>query len=295
MKNIYPIIVLCLLFLSCNNEKKEYYANGTIKKSFKLSNDKYEGEYKEYYQSGNLKLIYQFLKGQKIDSSIYYKDTKEGKIDKVVHYLNDSIQHNLFYNNERELILEGESIRDSYRIGKWRFHRKEYDSIVEYKNINSTTYVNQVWLIDKNNKDTLGLNSNYFSVFCGDKDTLALNDVLKISITLVEPYYSYDTDMEVLIPKNDKELKGDFSNISEIKLDTLRSLKNDGISNIDIPDDVPVNHIVEFGMKYEESGKKNIRGVITEYYINNLKQKIERKLFFEKEIVVVDSTDNGLN
>lgn len=285
------LTLLCFFLLACDNEKKEYYPNGSIKSVFKVSNGKLEGEYRQYYKSGNLEFINHFLDGKKIDSSIYYKDSKDEMIDKIVRHLNDSIQYNLFYNESEGLILEGKSLNEEYREGKWVYYDRDYDSIVEYKNINSTTYSNQVWVIDKN-KDTLGIKSNYFSIYCAGKDTIPLNDTFKLSIMLVEPYYNYDSEMEVLIPKIDRELKDDFSNLEEIKLDTLKSLKNDGISNVGIPENVPINHIVEFGLQFEEPGKKKIRGVIVEYFVEDSGMRIERRLFFEKEIVIRGSVLN---
>lgn len=282
--NLIPIL-LCLICFGCNHQKVEYYNNGTIKKRYNLSKGKYHGSYKEYYESGNLKFTHEFFNGKKIDSSIYFFDKKENPINKIVKHFNDSIQYNLFYNTSGELILEGESYREKNRLGKWKFHKKCFDSIVEYKNIDGKTYTNQVWVINKN-KDTLGLSSNYFNFFSGNKDTLNVNEILRISIFLVEPYFGYNTDLEVLIPRDEQKLNKDFSNFSKIDIDTLKSLKNDGITNVNIPKDVPINHIAEFGIKFDKPGKKNIRGIASEYYIDSIGTRIERRLYFEKEIFI---------
>lgn len=282
------LLVFAFMFfiLSCKDEKIEYYPEGSIKKSFTIQDGKLEGEFKQYYRSGNLELKSYFLNGINIDSTIHFKDSKERKIDMIVRYLTDSLRYNLFYNDSEQLRLEGESIGENKRIGKWIFHESGYDSIVEYKIINAKSYANQIWAIDKN-KDTIAQKSNYFDVYFFNKDTIKLNNDLKVSIMLVEPYYGYDTDIEVIIPKIDYGFKDDFSNLREIKLDTLKSLKNDGISNEGIPEDVPINHIVEFAIQFEGPGKKNIKGIIAEYYKDNFDTRIERRLFFEKEIVVV--------
>lgn len=251
-----------MLFVSCKMEKKTYHG------------------------SGNLEAVHLLLNGSKVDSSIYYKDNKYRDLDKIIHYLSDSSQYNVYYNDSKEISKEGATIKEGNRVGKWKFYKKDHDSIVEYKNINSSTYVNQIWTISKT-KDTLPFKkSNYFSFFKGGKDTVITGSVLKINMMLVEPFYSYDTDIEVLIPFNDKELKDDFSNINEIKLDTFKSLKNDGISDIGISKDVPVNQIAEFGIKYKTSGKKRIRGVLIEYYKENATRRIERRLFFDEIIFV---------
>lgn len=287
VKSINVVIVLSLFLWACDVPRKEYYPNGNLKRTFKIVNGEYEGEYKEYYESGNLKWICQFEKGRKVDSSVYYADSRKETIEKVCRELNDSIQYVLFFNEQGDLTFEGKSFKDEERIGKWKYYKKEYDSIVEYKIVDAATYTNQIWVINRD-KDTLASKSNYFDFYCGGKDTLSLNDVLRVSIMLVEPHYGYDSDIEVLIPEDDRNLKGDFSNIREIKMDTIKSIKNDGISNEGIPEDVPINHIVEFGLQFEKPGKKNIRGFIAEYIKQDSLTRRERRLFFDKEIFVGD-------
>lgn len=154
------------------------------------------------------------------------------------------------------------------------------DSIVEYININGKEYANQIWIVDKKN-DTIG--GNYFDTFI--MDTTELGKVTKLQFTLTKPTIKWESDMFVVLPDEEK-LKEDFSNLSEIKLDTFHSFKNDGISNDKLLNlDLPLNHIAEFGIEYSTSGKKRIRGLIVER--GKVKGKgYERRLFFDKTVYV---------
>ncbi|WP_298782746.1 hypothetical protein [uncultured Polaribacter sp.] len=154
------------------------------------------------------------------------------------------------------------------------------DSIVEYINIDGKEYANQIWIVDKKN-DTIG--GNYFDTFI--MDTTKLGKVTKLQFTLTKPTIKWESDMFVVLPDEEK-LKEDFSNLSEIKLDTFHSLKNDGISNDKLLNlDLPLNHISEFGIEYSTPGKKRIRGLIVER--GKVKGKgYERRLFFDKTVYV---------
>lgn len=283
MRKYVIIVFTILIIVSCKEEKKTYYSNGSLKSKFTLKRGKINGEYKVYYKNGNLKEIHNYFNGKKIDSSIYYKNNKQKKIERISKFLNDSVQYNIHYDSLNNLLFEGKSIHEKLRIGNWTFYKKAFDSIVEYISVNSVTYPNQIWSISKS-KDTLGLKSNYFDLYMND--TVGIDELLRVSINLVEPFYSYDSDLEVLIPSNDDDLMEDYSNLNQVKLDTFKSLKNDGISNVDIPKGLPINHIAEFGLKYSKQGKKRLRGVIVEYQIQD-SLRIERRLFFEKNIIVI--------
>lgn len=155
------------------------------------------------------------------------------------------------------------------------------DSIVEYIKINGKEYANQIWIVGKNN-DTIG--GNYFSTFI--MDTTELGKVTKLQFTLTKPTINWESDMFVVLPVNDKELMEDFSNLSEIKLDTFHSLKNDGISNDKLMDlNLQLNHIVEFGIEYSTTGEKRIRGLIVERGKSKGKG-YERRLFFDDTVYI---------
>jgi hypothetical protein len=154
------------------------------------------------------------------------------------------------------------------------------DSIVEYLKIDGEEYANQIWLV--NNKDTIG--GNYFKSWI--KDSIKLGEVARLRYELIKPTISHESDIHILIPMNDNELENDYSNLFDIKLDTLPSLKNDGISHPEISEfNLPLNHIVEFGLKYGKPGKKRVRGVIIERGKKD-NRGYERRLFFNNSFYV---------
>lgn len=159
------------------------------------------------------------------------------------------------------------------------------DSIVEYLKIDGKEYANQIWLVN-NNKDTIG--GNYFKSWI--KDSIKLGEIARLRYELIEPTISHESDIFILIPMNDNELKNDYSNLFDIKLDTLLSLKNDGISHPEISEfNLPLNHIVEFGLKYGKPGRKRVRGVIIERGKKDSRE-YERRLFFNNSFYVKELT-----
>ena len=172
------------------------------------------------------------------------------------------------------------------RIGIETFRlagEKHIDSIVEYLKIDGKEYANQIWLVDKD-KDTVG--GNYFDFFIDD--TTKLGNATRLSFTLTKPAIKWDSDIFVVLPFNDRELNDDFSNLLDIKLDTLYSLKDDGIPHPELSElNLPLNRIAEFEIEYGSIGKKIIRGIIVEKGTLDGK-KYERRLFFNDSLHVTD-------
>jgi len=155
------------------------------------------------------------------------------------------------------------------------------DSIVEYFKIDGKEYANQIWLVDKNN-DTIG--GNYFKSLIND--TTSLGEITRLKFILIEPCISSESDMFILLPRDDEKLANDFSNIFKLELDTMHSLQNDGIPHPELSDlDLPLNHITEFGIEYGKPGKKRVRGVIIERGELN-GEGYERRIFFEKSFYI---------
>jgi len=290
MKNVFYLLTIIFLVISCDSDfKREYYKDGTIKKEYFIRKNQLNGTYKEFYPSGNLKLIHSYLDGKKSNLSNYYFDEKDTILNSKILWINDSIGKEVIFTKEGVKKGSGKIFdnKKSYRIDKWIFNKRNKDSVVQYKIYDSKTYVNQIWLIDKIKKDTISHLSNYYKLDI--QDTVIANEVLRVKLALIEPFYNYNSDIEVILPVNDKELSFDFSNIKEIKKDTFPSLQNDEIPHPEIPDWVPQNHIVEFGLIYEKSGSHLIRGVLTEYVLDTTSMdnnRLERRLLFEKEIFV---------
>src|SRR5690606_25579696 len=117
--------------------------------------------------------------------------------------------------------------------------------------VDGKSYTNQIWLINPKG-DTLESRGNYF--YFNAKDTVLVNEVIRLNFYLFRLYNSYSSNVEVILPVNDEDLKNDFSNLFEIERDTFPSLKNDQIPHPEISKDAPTNHLVEFGLIYSEPG-----------------------------------------
>jgi len=186
---------------------------------------------------------------------------------------------------------EDSLIESTNRIGIKKFKVSDEnikDSIVEYIKIDGKEYANQIWIVDKKN-DTIG--GNYFKLYI-KKDTIRFDEIAKLRFILTKPTIKWESEMFVVLPLDDDELKDDFSNIMEIKLDTFHSLKNDGIPHPELSNmDLPLNHIAEFGLKSLSSGKKRVRGIIVERGKLNDKG-YERRLFFDDSYFVRDQMNN---
>lgn len=287
----YIFLIIIGLFFSCSKREKiiEKYNNKTIKAIYYKKDGILDGLYKEFYEDGNIKTEHIFRKGKKIDSSVFYFPNDVER--KRVIYYSDSLDFNTYYDKNNSILSQGYTFNSNinFRVGKWAFLKKEIDSIVEYINVNNEPYVNQVWILNKE-KDTIYNRGNFFEIYM--KDSILINELVHIRCYLRLPYYDYDSEMEVIIPKNVNELCHDYSNWDEIEKDTLYSLKNDRIPHRNIPSEVPKNHFADFGFIYEKPGKKEIKGAIVEYLNygrNDSVIKYNRKLFFEREVYVKEA------
>tara|TARA_R110001632_G_scaffold160733_1_gene279090 strand:+ start:782 stop:1384 length:603 start_codon:yes stop_codon:yes gene_type:complete len=181
--------------------------------------------------------------------------------------------------NKKNIEYTGRIGIETFRVAG----EKHIDSIVEYLKIDGKEYANQIWLVDKD-KDTVG--GNYFDFFIDD--TTKLGNATRLSFTLTKPAIKWDSDIFVVLPFNDRELNDDFSNLLDIKLDTLYSLKDDGIPHPELSElNLPLNRIAEFEIEYGSIGKKIIRGIIVEKGTLDGK-KYERRLFFNDSLHVTD-------
>lgn len=258
-------LFITIVLISCNkkdsieNPKEIYYKNGRLKE-------------RHYYNDNNKK-----------DSTFYYHNTKENnEMVKAIH-LNDSLVKIYNYDNSSNLVVEG-TLSNDKEVGKWKFLRKESDSIVEYVMIDNKTYQNQSWILSKSG-DTLNTRGNYYKIIA-DERLFRDEPVIVLNVMLVEPLWSYDSEMEVLIPDNEIEINNNFSNLDKIKWDTIPSFKNSGLLTDNYPENAPINHIAEFGYQFENKGLKKLRGIIIEYAYNQKGNRVERKLYFEKEIFI---------
>lgn len=283
------VFTTTLIFISCSQVKKEYYPNGNLYKEYTLKNDLYDGEYQEFYKDGTLRVIHHYQEGKRIDTSFYYD--KEGRFAIRIH--SDSlIDRVISFDENKTKMGEGNITKDGKKIGKWTYFKKDTTLVTENVIVDDSLYENQYWTIDKSG-DTLWEESNDYLLFLDKKD-LTVKDTLRIRVVLDHYYLNSLSDIKVLLFNGKDTLKHNFYNLKNVEIDTFPSLKNDGIPHPEVPDYVPQNHVVEFGLMFESPGADKIKGVLREYakaYLKDNPDSIvthKRDLFFEREIFVSD-------
>lgn len=261
MKKIIFIITVISLLISCNKPKN-----------------------KKYFKSGNLSEIHTFDEKNKKDSSIYYYDSKDLKIKKQIKWLDDSF-YVTNYSSTGKKINEGIIGKDSLKIDKWFFYDKDTTRIYEYKNIRGQEYLNQSWI--KNSKgDTI--RGNYF-LLKEIKDTVNVNEFVSFRFYLQGFLFLDNSELTLILPASDENFTRDFSNESNIKTDTIHSLKYDNLNKH--LTHLPLNHILISNFEFTSPGEKSVRGILKEQYRSIDDSIKERKIFFEKKIYVKDTID----
>lgn len=300
MMNNILLLFLASVVISCSKHThhRTYFRNGEIKSEYYTYKGVLDGSYTEYYPNGNVWLKHKFKNGKEVDTSYIYHLDSIKQDTEIVVWLTDSIFQSKTYTSSGKLKKEGNYSRvfKDHRIGVWKFYNyqnKELDSFVEYKTISGLSYVNKIWITNYQN-DTIDYKGNYFKVF--SKDTVNIDDVLRLRFYLIEPFYDTKSDIVVVIPEKDEELENDYSNWLDIKLDTFHSLKNDGIPHPEIPSYVHTNLFVDFGIRFSKVGRKRIRGILVEY--PNIKRgdsiaRLKRELFFEKYVFVAPPAERS--
>ena len=289
LKVVFLGIVMFFVATSCNN-KKEYYDNGNISKKYELINGKIDGVYKEYYLNENLKKVSYYSNGVLKDSLVNYYDNEQNSISSIEYFVDTYQIKKVFYKEDGFKDKEGHIFKNKIRVGNWYFYRnnKVISQKLEYLNIAGVEYVNQGWYYDKQGKE-LENSGNYIKIETKN-DTVKINEPLIFLISLVKPYFSYDSDVYVCLPKNKlSDLKQDFSNLNQIPLDTFISVKDEKI----VKDSHKYNRQVSFGLTFVKEKEIVVRGFLTERYPNNgnfgVDKKyeiLERKIYFEKKIYV---------
>ena len=295
------IFVFHILIFACDRpDFKEFYENGTLKSEFFGKLNPKAGTYKEYFRNGNIKKVEIFENDIKIDSSILFFEEFRNLVHEIRYYSKNSITK-VIYDESGKIIKRGRIIRnhDESKIGKWIFsdYKTNTDSIVEYIIVDNKSYVNQIWFKTFSG-DTIFGRGNYLEIIKGD--SVNLGEVVRLKFILTEPFYGIQSDIVILLPKDSRHLKDDYSNLQEIEWDTLHSLKNDGIQRHGIPPNFPSNQIIEFGIDYNEPGFHEIRGVLVEYGTRKLEnhvgrerfEQVERRLFFKDSVFVKDKSND---
>ena len=274
------------MFFSCNEKKEE----------------------KQFFLSGNIKSIEE-------DSifSLYY-DTIGEKIYKKVFYFKeyDSV---IFYYKNGNVYSSGCQDKNGKKFGNLnKFTLEGYLSeTTEYFIIKNKSVSNRFWFFDKKGdtlwyaskfnrfdqkefvNDTLGArNSTMIPFKFFSKDTITVNEPFMASVICNSPLgREYDSQIMVLLGKEDYNFNKYFSNENEVKLDTFYNLTIDKKNQVNFnigSDENGYSYIVAFGKWFEKPGKKTLRGYMLEYFDytknNQPLKRGERRVYFEKEIFV---------
>ena len=291
MKIIFQALILIILFsCSSKNETKEYYDSGNLFRS------------KKYDSNGKLFLTtyYYDLAGNR-----YQETYKKNGFDSIVSY----------YKNSKVFSI-GKQDYNGRKFGRWnRYNIKgQLSDVQEFLIVKNDEWLNQVWYLDKN-KDTLYLPSKKFNNYA-QKEFLPDSTDLRRSIfvrfkyfpkgdtlSIVNPFQAIAQDnfplfgklssCYILLAKEKHNFNKDFSNLTEVKLDTFPCLKNDKRNEKNFPN-YDKSHSVAFGRWFDTPGKKILRGYMVEHLSRNPTQKDsviarDRFTYFEKIIYVKDT------
>lgn len=296
LKNLISIAILCS-FLSCNNIKREYYKNsGNIKKEYYVVDGKKNGLYKEFYEDGKIKYIHKFRNGEKIDSSMYFRnEPSDNSLIWKKKYLKNGKIFMIFFYKKSLKKAEGEVLNSLKRIGEWKFYREDGTLLrkSEYFNINGEEFLNQYWNFNEKGKLEFTEGNYYESII--SNDTVYVDESVSVLFNLKRPAFSYDSKFYAILIGKNQEIKDDFSNFEVVEKDTILSLSNLG------GDYKKYNFSVAFNIKYSNTGLKRLKGVLVEEIDEKINRddiifkKKQRKIFFDKKILVIknDLIDNG--
>ncbi len=241
-----------------------------------------ESSNKEYYKSGNLKTNHFYSKKGELDSLVNYFDSEKAQPRKIISKYNDSLSYIITYNSKGRMISEGYINKDSIKLGKWYLYKDDTTEVFEFKEIRGDQYLNQSW-VKNSNGDTIS--GNYFHLK-KTKDSVKVNDIVTFKFYLEGFILSPNSELIFLYPKDDKNFDENFSNEFILKKDTIRSLKYTDVNyNLE---QLPLNHMLMVNFQFESSGRKKIRGILTE--INKIQEDSfkleERKIYFDQYIYV---------
>lgn len=279
------------MLLSCSTSKKEkeYYANGNLKYEVTINNDDYNGEYKEYYEDGTLRIEGNFVNNLKQGLFTEYYKSNGRLLKTETLWKSDTSYFQKDIGKSDNILSEG-PLQDNKKVGKWKYYDNDKGYIKEIREffiIKGSTYLNQNWLLNEE-QDTL-LKGNHYKMM--SPDTLDYEQQ-RVYFFLKQPYFSYDSNLIVLIPRNDDELEDDFSNENIIKWDTIDNLANRFRNQEKYGDR---NHDVVFDLDYLSVGKKRLRGILVEK--QNIKtdtsnyEFVTRNIYFDKEFYIEEKND----
>jgi hypothetical protein len=267
IKTILFFGCICLLCLQCDDslEKKRYYKSGKLHSVMHYNEQgKLDGQWKDFYESGELMGTTSYKNGQPITTEAFYES---GKIKRKINWTSMNDLFVADYNPDGTLVSKGR-IYKANKTGWWEWYNNKGELLLkqEYLLINDNEYLNQSIAFSKNK--IAKEKSDYFVIDFPKVLHVGKN---KIDIDYI-PLYGSKSTLNVCIGYG---LKPDFSNISQIRIDTFTT----------------GSHRTYFGVECKKPGKDTIRGFTYEYLLKMDKDHIalttyQNKKYFEKVIEV---------
>ncbi len=273
-------VIIALLLISCKNDRfvEEHYPNGTIKLKIEVDSDGLpHGNYKEFYKNGTLMKHRVYNQGAIVDSSIIYFENFKNTIEKIKYWEEENVVYEKHFNSEGKLIAEGSLFKKDFKIGTWKEYNKEgvLSKVMEYKNINDESYLNQWWNYNEEGEITGG---NFYDFKLSEiKEN---NNIIRFDFLLLSAVKSENTELFLCLPKNN-DIKPLFSNKHLIEWDTIPNLsKIGGNPNYEFS----TKHLqVIVDIEHESIGQKYLRGFLLEKSTEQKPNKIDlvkRKIYF---------------
>jgi len=271
MKNLLLIIFLVSTISSCTNHKNGKLTNETL----------------EFYPTDSNQIYRKLVMKTEFDSVFYYY--KNGNIFK-----------------------KGKSRKNGKPFGIWNLYSEnsELREIREWFVINGHSRINRVWFLNKKGdtisrrnedsifkqkefiNDTLGIRYTSYNVISFKKDTVEFNEPMRAIAYLGSPLINEkNSQLMVLIGKSKNNFNSDFSNETEVKLDTFYNLTIDKVNQKWFKN-VNQKYFTTFGYYFESPGEKTIKGYMLEYAVGDFENEMDSvtsKTYFEKLIYVKDS------
>lgn len=195
--------------------------------------------------------------------------------DKLENIERDKITDTVvFYHKNGNLKRKGVFLKNQKK-GLW----KHYDTLgnlndlLEYKIIESRSYLNRRWTLNES-QDTIG--GTYYDYFM--YDTVEYRGIQKLGILLRRPFLSSLSEVYFLLPENYSDLDSTFTDYENKKYDTIKSLKKN-------------NLLVFFPFIANSIGRNTVRGVLVEKFSENSldKEFVTSEYFFEHSFYVRDT------
>ncbi|WP_127844218.1 toxin-antitoxin system YwqK family antitoxin [Psychroflexus aestuariivivens] len=179
---------------------------------------------------------------------------------------NDSVEKENYYSNGN-LKSKGLIDKKDQKIGSWKYfdNNGKLNRVVEYKIIENKSFINQDWKLNQKG-DTLNNQSCYYQLTL-EKDTIKLNEPIKVKIDLTAPCFrDRYSETYVILPKDYSiNFNEDFSNLDEMDLDTIYNLNSDPELKEKLGLTTNWGKTVIFGRYYNSIGPKKLRGILVEF------------------------------